>query len=97
MIAAAKLDDAFVEKVRDAIVRTWNAIGADYLGSVFDAYGESPEVGNEEAIEATIDANRVRTYGGPEGREIDELIHATVLANGYAATLSFLASKISLY
>lgn len=68
--------------LREAIVATWGYVAAD-----------CDDMDNDEAIEVTIDANRMATMGYEAA---DFLIMKLVKENGYLPVLKYLSKKISL-
>ena len=77
-----QLDDEFIKKVRDPILRVWDHCEPD-----------AGRVKNSEAIEIAIDANRLTSDGN---KEIDDLIGLACKEHGYKKVHSFLTRKIRL-
>ena len=68
-----------------AIFLAYSAIGFDI----------EPE-DNEEAIELSIDADRLITFGGPEGEDAQTELRNLIVAHGYPSVLTALANEIQL-
>lgn len=70
--------------IRPQMYRAWNAIGADALALGVDTAGE--------ATEMVLDADRLTTHGGPDGRAADELVSEAVAEYGWANVVDALAA-----
>lgn len=59
------------DRLRDAMDRTWQTISYDYFGAneleVRNAFDSEAEM----ISEATLDADRIRMYGGPDNDNFD--------------------------
>jgi hypothetical protein len=80
-----KLDNTVIATLRTPIHRAWQYIASD----VYDLCGD-----NEEAIEMSIDANRLSMCVDEPAAEA--LVLALVLEHGYSKTLKFLGKNIQL-
>lgn len=63
--------DAIVATLRGPVFNTWQQIGGDVEESCASC---EEKLTNAVAIEACLDANRMRMYGGASGVEADELV-----------------------
>ena len=86
-MAADKInvDPETLAKLLKAIRSTWNMIAQD-------CEGES--MSNRDALEVTIDANRVAMYGGKDAKEMDKLISTLCEKHGYSRVQKYLLSKV---
>jgi hypothetical protein len=84
--------DALVAMTMDAIFLTWDAIGSDVLGG----FG-SDAITNESVLETVLDADRLVSYGGQDGRAAQDLISAVYAQHGRSVLLEALASRVKLY
>lgn len=84
-----------MKKISQVLVRaihtTWQAIGCDAIAAVQEC-GE--EMGNEEAVEMCLDADRVATFGGKDGQAAQDEFRALVAEYGYVKSLSHVASSL---
>lgn len=101
-----QLNDATFAQLKGPIMRCWQVIAPD-LYQLYDESGDDEDcLTNDGAIEACIDADRLRMYGGeqhaslrqgsPDGNAADELIKALCAAHGYSTVLKWLSTKIHL-
>lgn len=74
----------FSKMFLQAVDRTWQQIGSDTLAS-YEECGESPE--NEACVESCIDADRIVTFGGPNGKAAQDEFRAVVAKIGYTKAL----------
>jgi hypothetical protein len=81
-----QLDKAFIDRLRNPMWITWNAIGHDII-QCMEECGEVLD--NEMAIEACIDANRLMLNGND--KEADDLVRNACVEHGYSETLKFLS------
>lgn len=86
--------DALVLLTMDPIHDTWAAIASDVIEAGVLG-GE--EVDAEGALECVLDANRLRIYGGEDGRAAEDLISEACKEYGYGVVRKALASRITLY
>ena len=82
-----KLDQAFIERVRDPMRRSWNVIGSE-------AYGEMERVSNYDAVEAAVDADHLRIHGGDA--EAHDLVNQAAKEHGWDTVLPFLVKNVIL-
>lgn len=82
-----ELNDEFVALVRDPIVDVWNAIGSDWLE--IDPEGEA-------ALEGVLDADRLESFGGANGKATQEFLRRMYDRFGYAKVYDFLDKKLRL-
>jgi hypothetical protein len=80
-----KLDQEFINRVKEPIYDVWQTIGPDA-----DEFTED----NLEAIEACIDAGRLITEA--EDKEAHDIIGELVAEHGYIKVLRFLGKHIHL-
>ena len=78
-----ELNNDFLKQVEPAILAGWDYINADIPG----------EADNHEAIETTIDANRLTMIGY---KDADQLIMQAVKEHGYSKVMKFLVKNIPL-
>jgi formate-dependent phosphoribosylglycinamide formyltransferase (GAR transformylase) len=57
------INGAMKKRIFNAMLRTWDAIGADTLTMLEEA-GEPAVLPKDEVIELVIDADRLREFGG---------------------------------
>jgi hypothetical protein len=86
-----KLDKELIARLNTPMWNTWDAIGHDVYACAEEC-GET--LGNEEAVESCIDANRLWLNGNDKAA--DDLIHELCKEHGYAKVLKFLAKHYQL-
>lgn len=89
-MAKTLLNQEFIQKVSGPIHRTWEYIGGDY----YDICGG--HITFQEAMEVTLDADRLRTMGGKEGNGAMDTIQEAIHALGYPRVLKYLSKNIRL-
>ena len=82
-----KLDQAFIERIREPMRRSWNVIGSE-------AYGEMERVSNYDAVEAAVDADHLKIHGGDA--EADALVMQACKEHGWNKVLPFLVKNVIL-
>lgn len=83
----AKLDDAFFQKVSGPMLATWSAIASD----ASQLEGRMTQAG---AMELVLDADRMATYGGREGKAANDLVSKACELHGYDSVSRFLRRRI---
>lgn len=78
-----ELNNDFLKQVGPAIINGWNYIAADM----------PEDTDNHEAIETTIDANRLAMIGY---KDADQLIMQAVKEHGYSKVMKFLVKNLPL-
>lgn len=76
------------EMTRREIGRTWNAIGPDAVALGVET--------SDEAMEMVLDADRLTTFGGPDGKAADDLVGEAVMRWGWLPVVERLAELIPL-
>lgn len=89
-MAKTLLNQDFIKKVSGPVHQTWGYIGGDYC-DICDG-----RITYLEAMEVTLDADRMRTMGGKEGNAAMDTIQEAIRALGYPKVLKYLAKNIKL-
>ena len=87
---ASMLTPEFINLVNNPINNVWQTIGSD-LYAVVEECGDT--LGNEEAIECCIDANRLTMYGH---KDAENAIDNAVKQHGYGKVHKYLCKNIKL-
>jgi hypothetical protein len=87
------LDHAFLAIVRPAIMSTWNYIGSD---SEQLAHECGERLTNEAALEGCIDANRLASFAGENGKRADVLVTNAIDVHGYQKVMAYLKRHVRL-
>lgn len=80
-----------LKQLEGSIFTSWNAIACD-----MDFTGIRKNLWNAVAIETSIDADRMVTFGGERGKQAQEILRAGIDKHGYDKVLKFLTKNISL-
>lgn len=81
-----KLNQEFINRVKEPIYSVWQSVGPDALEFTED---------NLEAIEICIDADRLINV--TEDKEAQDMIGMLIAEHGYIRVLRFLGKHIKLY
>ena len=83
-----KLNNDLITKISPTICRTWSYIGSDAMEFCSS---------NMEAMEMILDANRMSSFCGDSGKEIEDLMYILISEHGYTKVLKFCSKNISIY
>lgn len=86
--------DARWNNLNTSIHSVWNIIGSDCLQCDEECGERSTNAG---CIEACIDADRMTTNCGAQGKEADAFLDELLKKYGYTAVNKFLSKEIRLY
>lgn len=89
-VAPAKLDQAFADRMHNAIYNVWQQIGSDTISAAAEC---EESVSNAAALETCIDADRMSTFGHPQE---DADLGKAIELYGYKAVMALLKKRIKL-
>lgn len=84
---SCQLNQAFVDRVKQPILRVWNSIAADMVDNMDD------DISNENVVEYCIDADHLLLIA--EDKEANDLVREQCKIHGYTRVLKYLARNIN--